>query len=1323
MKQNRARRVAFYLAWVCLIICFINLAHWVFFPLTDTGFFSFQSILKPKAALSFIIISVCLLLNGKGTQFTGLIRILALTVMAFGLFTLSEYAFGYESPLDKLVLASNGDTKINILFVRMALLTSFNFSVLGFSIFWLSLNRKFFPIQMCCLTAWMLSLFSLVGYIEGASQFSIGGDQTQMTFQATLLFLIIVPAILMSYPQQGFVAKLLSSDISGAIARRLVPLAIILPLFLAFLRLLGEHEGWFNASFGTSLYSISLILTFLGLIWWAIKNIEEAEDQRVTAENALNQSGSFIKDYEKRVNKIMDVLLKYTMMDFSEKLPISDKGDEIDAIAVALNTLNEEIQTKNLVLKKNENRINEIMEALLMYTMMDFSKQIRLSEENDEWDAVALGLNTLAEEFSAAKEREESRRRELEIITEEVSKKNEILSVISEVTQILQGQKRVDILATDLITKVCELFNASVGAIYVSEKENELTFSGGYAYAGPGFKIIPFGKTLIGQVAQQGKPITLRDVPEDHLRVASSFIETKPNVIYIFPFLFEGEVLGVIELGLLKDISSLQKESLDLITTNIGVAFNSALSREKLEDLYQQTHQLAEELESQQEELRQTNEELQRQTERLQTSEEELKVQQEELQQANEELEEKSNSLSEKNEALTEAQTALIQKAEEISQANRYKSEFLANMSHELRTPLNSVLILAKLLSDNKLQNLNEKQIEYARIIHKSGTDLLNLINDILDLSKIEARKVELEIAPVALCSIRDDLTALFEELAASKKIKFKIKLEEDCENLVLNTDRIKLEQILKNLLSNAFKFTDEDGKVSLTLKKTENGILFAVSDTGIGIPEEKLPLIFEAFKQADGSTSRKFGGTGLGLSISKELTHLLGGTLKVESTVGKGSTFSILLPISLNEGKLSMSEGSVSQIFDEISKADPVKREEPGVEGLRTLLIIEDDLNFANILCDYAKEKNYNVVLAHQGDIGLKYAKLYQPDAIILDIQLPVMDGWAVLKKLKEDEQLKKIPIHLMSGVDKGKKGLEKGAVSFIQKPITQQQLDKAFQDIALNLNTSVKNVLIIEDNAEHNLSIAELIKSQTKDAVCYSAYTGKKALEILKTQLIDCIILDLSLNDISGYDLLEKIKSNPQTASIPVIVNTGRSLSEEEERKLKKHEAIVVIKTSGSQKRLLDETTLFLTKLDEVVQKEGRKKVPPQLNDVLKDKTVLLADDDMRNVFSLMAALEQQGLKVLAASDGIETLEVLKTNHVDLVLMDIMMPRMDGYEAIKAIRAQTEFRKLPIIALTAKAMKGDREKCIEVGASDYISKPVSIDQLLSLMRAWLYK
>lgn len=943
----------------------------------------------------------------------------------------------------------------------------------------------------------------------------------------------------------------------------------------------------------------------------------------------------------------------------------------------------------------------------------------------------------------------------------ETSNKNWSLEGTAEIALRMQGNMEISDLGEAILKHFVSYIKSNIAALYIVNGEvNSLKLTNSYALASSKYidERVQFGEGLVGQVAKEQEVLCVDDIPDQNFVMQTSIGEIKPSHILIAPILFEDETVGVIELGSMFPFTDTHKKYIELVLPSVAIAITSAKDRERVKDLLKETQQQAEELETQQEELKQFNEELQVKTELLEKSEAELRAQQEELHQSNEELEEKANLLEEQKETLENAKLQIETKARELELNSKYKSEFLANMSHELRTPLNSILILSQLLADNKNNTLSQKEVDFAHNIANSGTDLLELINEILDLSKIESGKLDLEIEEIPLNRIRNSIHAMFDEVAKKKSIDFTVDCSDEISQKIIQTDRQRMEQILRNLLSNAFKFTQNKGNVTLEISKVDektilksrnlspgNCLAFKVTDTGIGIPSNKQQLIFEAFQQVDGSTKRKYGGTGLGLSISRELCAALGGEIHLSSEEGKGSSFTLYLPIEFDESFIGVSERVVTHNIEKIRTSDVNKKtasirlddiaipEELEiitddrysiVENDKVVLLMEDDLVFANLMLDFLRERNYKGIIATRGNTGLSYARQYRPDAIMLDMKLPVLDGAEVLKQLKNDPALRHIPVQIISGYDRKREGLELGAFDYIRKPVTKDILLGALDKMVDFGNRKLKKLLVVEDNETQNIAIKELIGNG--DVKSYSAYSGEEAYAMLTSEVFDCIIVDLGLPDMSGFDLIEKIKENAAIKSIPIIVYTGRELNHEEKTILNKLASAVVLKTANSQERLLDETTLFLHRVESKLPKDKQNIIRKlhKTEEILKYKKVLVVDDDIRNVYSLTNALEEQEMTCFVAENGRIALEVLAANpSIELVLMDIMMPEMDGFEATKEIRNMPEFNKIPIIAITAKAMKGDREKCLAVGMSDYISKPINMEQLLSLLRVWLYK
>jgi HAMP domain-containing protein/CheY-like chemotaxis protein/signal transduction histidine kinase len=1028
-------------------------------------------------------------------------------------------------------------------------------------------------------------------------------------------------------------------------------------------------------------------------------------------------------------------------------------------------------------------QVRAIADVATAVTRGDLSRQIAV-EAQGELDELKNNLNQMIVNLKST--------------TEKNSEQDWLKTNLAKFSRMMQGQKDLEAVSKLIMSELTPLVSAHHGAFYIMDDDNNtpvLKLIASYAYkerkhVGNRFYL---GEGLVGQAALEKKPILLTNVPEDYIRISSGLGEAPPRNVIVLPVLFEGEVKAVIELASFLPFSQIHQLFLDQFAESVGVVINMIAANMRTAELLEQSQSLtlelqsqSEELRTQQEELKKSNAELEAQATTLRTSEELLKDQQEELQQVNEELEEKASLLAEqnrkvesKNEEVEGARVALEEKAEQLALSSKYKSEFLANMSHELRTPLNSLLILARLLSENKDGNLTPKQVEFAQTILTSGSDLLNLINDVLDLSKVEAGKMDVNPTEIRLADIKEFVERSFNQLADQKGLGFHVDVTADLPQ-ALFTDGGRLQQVLKNLLSNAFKFT-EQGDVTLTVRRAEKGrrflnptleaasdvLAFSVSDTGVGIPKDKQRLIFEAFQQADGTTSRKYGGTGLGLSISREIARLLGGEIRVESAENQGSTFTLFLPlryIPRQEGpdrdpirvrNYSPPRNTVAAprrttpvrpqpaSRDQRRKSTgdalqyrPERRTVPQTvinddrerieDGDRTVLVIENDQNFARVLLDMAREKGFKAVVELDGEAGLAAAREIRPDAITLDIDMPGMDGLEVLDRLKRDPDTRHVPVHIISGVEEKREGLKAGAIAFLAKPVSKEGLDAAFARISSFIDTVPKNLLVVEDNETQRQSIVELIAHDDVDIIAVGS--AEEALGKLQEKHFDCMVLDLGLHsgDMSGFDLLEKVKSDPDNHDLPIIIYTGKELSQEDETKIKKYAETIIVKDVKSPERLLDETALFLHRIEAKLPEQKRKMLE-HLHDadsVVAGKNILVVDDDVRNIFSLTSMLEDHGMVVRFAENGKQAIDELKKDaNVDAVLMDVMMPEMDGYETTRAIRAMDQFKSLPIIALTAKAMKGDREKCIAAGASDYITKPVDTEQLLSLLRVWLYR
>ena len=901
-------------------------------------------------------------------------------------------------------------------------------------------------------------------------------------------------------------------------------------------------------------------------------------------------------------------------------------------------------------------------------------------------------------------------------------------------------QQTAQALGSSVLNFVAPYLDAPVAALYMRQDDGRLSRVAGYGLENTASQAPEqsFGsqESLVGQAASENRLLQLDDLPDNYLAVNSGLGRCAPRHVLLVPLHNEGRANGVVELGFLRALLPRDREFVGLIGETIGAAIEATRSRQRLQQVLAQSQELNEELQVQQEELRSANEELEEQSRVLGLSQATLENQQAELEQTNLQLAEQALSLDHKNSALQAAQTQLEARAQELSRASRYKSEFLANMSHELRTPLNSSLILARLLAENPQGNLSAEQVRFAESIHAAGNDLLALINDILDISKVEAGRLELTPEDVPLASLADALKSTFEPLARQKNLALEVRLAPGVPATV-HTDRQRVEQILKNLLSNAIKFTDT-GKVSLTVSPLPGGgIALAVQDSGIGIRQDQQALIFEAFRQADGTTSRRYGGTGLGLSISRDLSALLGGSISVQSAPGQGSTFTLVLPASLSDQPASPAEdGSppIAALLPTAAHAPPAPAQ-PAVPALpafaddrdaprssRLLLIVEDDPGFARILYDLAHERGFACLVAHGAEDGVALAAQFSPDAVLLDMVLPDRSGLSVLQRLKENAATRHIPVHVISGQDRREAALHMGAVGYAIKPASREQLGEVFARLEAKLAQKLKRVLLVEDDALQRQSVSRLIEGPDVDITAVE--TGAQALALLADTVFDCMIVDLKLPDMQGSELLRRMSQSDICSFPPVIVYTGRSLTRAEEADLLKYSRSIIIKGARSPERLLDEVTLFLHKVEASLPAEQQSllKTARSRDRVFEGRKVLLVDDDVRNLFALTSALEQKGLQVETSRNGFEALAKLDTvSDIDLVLMDVMMPGMDGLEATRLIRQNPDFQKLPVIAVTAKAMKDDQEQCLKAGANDYLAKPLDLDRLFSLLRVWL--
>ncbi len=969
----------------------------------------------------------------------------------------------------------------------------------------------------------------------------------------------------------------------------------------------------------------------------------------------------------------------------------------------------------NLLADNLTNQVRAIAEVTTAVTKGDLTRSIQV-EASGEVAELKDYINTMIDN--------------LRLTTDRNKEQDWLKTNLARFTGMLQGQRDLSTVGRMLLSELAPLVNAQQGVIYQMETDEsaEMMLLSAYADDAPNghARQLRVGEGLVGQCAAEKRRMLITEVPPHAVPIRSGLFKAVPLNVIVLPVLFEDRVKAVIELASLSTFTASHLAFLEQLTASIGIVLNSIEATMQTEGLLKQSQQLATELQTQQKELQQTNEQLAQ------------KAQQ---------LAEQNVEVERKNQEIDQARRAVEEKAKELALTSKYKSEFLANMSHELRTPLNSILVLGQQLTDNPDGNLTGKQVEFARTIHGAGTDLLNLITDILDLSKIESGTVSVQAEEVFFASLLDMIARPFRHEAENRRFTFDLTTDPRLSRSLV-TDSKRLQQVLKNLLSNAFKFT-EQGSVRLSVFLAERGwsddhavlraapavIAFQVEDTGIGIPAEKQRIIFEAFQQADAGTSRKYGGTGLGLAISRELASLLGGEIQLRSEAGKGSTFTLYLPqtyvgpsTGVNVLEMRATPAQAPQLVPAIAPEHRIESIEDDraslQEGDNVLLVVEDDPHYARLLRDLARDKGFKVLVATRGAEALALAREFHPMAVSLDVFLPDMLGWTVLNHLKQDPSMRHIPVQILTLDEDRQHGLSRGAFAFVQKPTTPDELHNAFSRIKEYASPHLKRLLVVEDNPGEQLSIRELLGHN--DIQVTIASTGEEALAAIAEQPFDCMVLDLRLPDMTGFDVLERIRDTPPLIDLPVVVFTGKDLSPEEDARLHTLARSVVVKGVESPERLLDETALFLHRVvsDLPIEKQQMLDRLHRSDDALVGKKVLVVDDDVRNIFALSSVLERRGMTVLTAGTGREAIDTLtSTSDVAIVLMDIMMPEMDGYETMQVIRQNPAFRRLPIIALTAKAMKGDREKCLEAGASEYLAKPVNTEQLLSGLRMWLHR
>ena len=981
-------------------------------------------------------------------------------------------------------------------------------------------------------------------------------------------------------------------------------------------------------------------------------------------------------------------------------------------------------------------RMTELMTRLASH---DHTVEIRQAERRDEIGQMARALQVFKQ------------------MAIETSEQTWVKTHVSQIAGDLQAVADPRQFGTRLTATLAPLLQAGVGVLYrYDEDAARLRLLGSYGYAETGHLRDEYalGDGLAGQCAAQRAPITLADVPEGYVRIHSGTGEAAPRVVAVMPLLLRDKLVGVLEVGSFQPFTPAQLRLLDELLPIAALSLDNLGRALRTQELLQRTSEQADELRTsedilrrQQESLQATNEELnartrelQAQSQRLLASEEELRVQTEELQASNEELRQKTDTLNSQKQILEALQRETQEKAEELARASQYKSEFLANMSHELRTPLNSLLILSRSLADNREGNLDGEQVESARIIHDSGSNLLRLINDILDLSKVEAGKMEVVVDAFALADLERSLRRTFKHVAQEKQLGFEVEIDPSLPP-VLRTDGAKLEQVANNLVGNAFKFTHQGAvrvrighpPADLPLPEALRGkdmLAIAVTDTGIGIPADKAQRVFNAFEQVDASTSRQYGGTGLGLAISRRIAELLGGDIVLQSEMGRGSTFTILLPLQGPAGESATPAAADTPAGPPARPATTAALLPEHIEddrarlapGDTSILIIEDDPVFARILADMVRRKGYRVLAAADGESGLQLAARHRPTGILLDVMLPGMDGWTVIERLKENPATRHVPVHFISAVDDAGRGRELGAVGFLTKPVSREAIGAAFDRLLHFAEGRTRRLLIVDDDADSRTALRTLLRQD--EVAIDEAGSGEEALALVAGTHYDCIVLDLGLPGMSGMDFLERLSAGGQIP--PVVIYSGRELSREDSLKLRQYTDSIVIKGARSPERLMDEVSLFLHSIQghRTHDASASPSSAPVSADALRGRKVLLVDDDMRNLFALSKVLRDWGVQVTMAQDGQKALKALaEHDDLELVLMDVMMPVMDGYDTIRAIRAQPRLATLPIIALTAKAMRGDREKCLEAGASDYLSKPIDVDKLSSMMHVWLHR
>jgi CheY-like chemotaxis protein/CHASE3 domain sensor protein len=1130
-----------------------------------------------------------------------------------------------------------------------------------------------------------------------------------------------------------------------------------------------------------------LVLAFLGAVilisansWFLFENVRSTEDQQSWVDHTykvigelegvvsslsdtesrqrgylLTKESSYLTQVDDGIRAAWDHAASFRSMTTDNPLQVADAPVLEKLIGERVKTLQSAIAESQRGLKtaKIVDDGHEAMETIRrLVRVMGERERALLSAREEESSRrssilrltlfTALAVNLLLAFAVFFFMRRHMIAQNLEITTK--GKEGWLKSNEADASALVSGEQSISVMAREMAQFIRDRVGVPAVNIY-TELDGSL-----YLESGDGPKDVRYrlGEGLVGRGAVGKNILTVEDVPPSYFPLQSGFGESVPRYLLFVPLRFRNEIIGVIELATFAEVTEDQMQLLGVMNAPFSAGLSSARSRQRQQELLEETQRQAEELQMQQEELRTTNEELEEQTQSLMSSQQKAQVQAEELRQVNEELEHQSKalenqqeSLNVKNQALETSRRKLEEKAHELERTSTYKSEFLAKMSHELRTPLNSLMILATLLQENKQGNLNPQQVEFAKTIYDSGGDLLDLIKDILDLSKLEARKLFARPEIFSLKSFVEGVAMPFYPQAEARDLKFSVIIDPSASDKLF-TDRQRLQQIIRNLLSNSFKFT-EKGEVTLKIENVPDvsgaaagsRLRFKIIDTGIGIADTKKKLIWDAFEQADGSVSRKYGGTGLGLTISRELAGLLGGQISVESEEGKGSEFTLEIPTELSEAVVEPGVPPLRESDAEIALKNPptasVSSETASEiskvladlpKSAKTILIVEDDENFRASVADEARLHNFTVIEANTGESALEILKHHSPQAILLDIKLPGVNGLALLDIIKKMPALRHIPIHMISGMEFQSDALRMGAVGYLDKPVTISDMRSALQRIENVIDRKVKRLLIVEDNEAQRKAIGELV--QGKDIEIVAVGTGHEALEIIQKTSIDCMVLDLKLPDMSGFELLENLGRDEGRILPPVVIYTGKDLTIEEESRLRRYSDSIIIKGAKSPERLLDEVSLFLHRVESDFSSEARVALSEMRSQDrnFEGRHILIVDDDLRNLFALTSALESRGFKVTVARNGVEALERLETAaDIDAILMDIMMPKMDGFEAMRRIRAGNAYKELPIIALTAKAMKGEHEKCVVAGASDYLPKPIDLSNLLSVLKIWL--